>query len=83
MRIGIFGSYNHTSIGDHAILEGILVQFRTRLGHCSFVVFSMNPDATQSMLFSCKDVHVVQGTPARVKTVRIHNRADTGCSPTG
>ncbi len=70
MRIGIFGSYNHTSIGDHAILEGILVQFRTRLGHCSFVVFSMNPDATQSMLFSCKDVHVVQGTPARVKTVR-------------
>ena len=63
MRIGIFGSYNYTSIGDHAILEGILTQFRCRNDGLSVVIFSFAPSSTENMLISPTGVTITEATP--------------------
>ena len=61
MRVGIFGSYNYASVGDHAILSGLLVQFRRRFPHSSFVIFAAGPDSVQETLNGEKNAKVVQG----------------------
>lgn len=63
MRIGIFGSYNHTSIGDHAILEGILAQFRRHNEDLAAVVFSFAPSSTENMLASPIGVTITEASP--------------------
>jgi polysaccharide pyruvyl transferase WcaK-like protein len=69
MRLGIFGSYNAGSIGDHAILEGILAQFRSRDNKLTVLVFSFAPAATKQMLSSQKDVKITSASP-RDRVVR-------------
>ena len=70
MKIGVFGSYNGASIGDHAILEGILTQFRLVIDACQFVVFATDSEATYKLLVSNTGVHVIQGIPvSRSSTV--------------
>jgi len=44
------GSYNSTSLGDHAILEGIARLVGAGTEHVSLVVFSREPTATMRML---------------------------------
>lgn len=41
INLGIFGSYNKSSIGDSAILQGIIDQFKENLNHLT--VFSFDP----------------------------------------
>ncbi len=48
MRVGIFGNYGATNVGDDAILQSLLA---SHPGH-EFTVFSANPKATAAPLFS-------------------------------
>jgi len=64
MKIGIFGSYNYASIGDHAILEGILRHFRQRNKTLSVVIFSFHPPSTESMLISHEGVKITSAAPS-------------------
>ena len=61
MRVGIFGSYNYASIGDHTILIGLLTQFRRRFPHSSFVIFAASPDSVRETLSGERDTKIVQG----------------------
>ena len=71
MKIGVFGSYNNTSIGDHAILEGILDGFENRIENTSFVIFSFSPDETESMLRERKArIKVLDARPPKISSKR-------------
>ncbi|MCD6600089.1 MAG: hypothetical protein J7L19_05935, partial [Dehalococcoidia bacterium] len=48
MKLGVFGSYNKTSIGDAAILEGITEQFKVHLD--SLTVFAFSPAAIETTI---------------------------------
>ncbi len=63
MKIGIFGSYNAPSIGDHAILEGILSGFHERLHSPSFVIFSFAPNATKTLLMQDVNLRTLNAAP--------------------
>jgi polysaccharide pyruvyl transferase WcaK-like protein len=69
MRIGIFGSYNYTSIGDHAILEGILTQFRRHSDDLAVVIFSFAPSSTENMLASPTGVTVTEASPCLTTSI--------------
>ena len=42
-KIGIFGSYNYSSIGDTAILKGIINSFGAKIKNMSIIVFCSDP----------------------------------------
>jgi len=79
MRIGIFGSYNYTSIGDHAILEGILTQFRRRTDDLSVVIFSFDPASTEGMLISHEGATITNAAPRLAARVAQGKMESRGC----
>lgn len=72
MRVGIFGSYNYASLGDHAILEGIISQFEDTGAIFHATVFAMDVVAIEELLSHKDNVKVTKGNPrhlARRKTI--------------
>lgn len=63
MKLGIFGSYNASSIGDQAILEGIIEQFRSHEDILSLLIFSFAPASTKQSLYHQKDVTITSASP--------------------
>jgi polysaccharide pyruvyl transferase WcaK-like protein len=44
VRIGVFGHYGHTNMGDEATIQAIIQNIRNRLPKALIVCFSSNPD---------------------------------------
>jgi len=63
MRVGIFGSYNQGSIGDYAILAGIIKQFLQTDPETQFVVFAFDPQTAHDLIHISSAVRVVGASP--------------------
>ena len=74
MKIGIFGSYNSGSLGDHAILEGIISQFEKIGTTFDIKVFAIDVVAIKELLSHNDSVEVTEGCPQYFAQLRTTNR---------
>jgi polysaccharide pyruvyl transferase WcaK-like protein len=74
IKVGIFGSYNAASIGDFAILQGIIEQLRSRSNDIVFRVFSFACKETRDVLIKYENVYCTPSSP--LKATEVWKRSD-------
>jgi polysaccharide pyruvyl transferase WcaK-like protein len=72
-RIGIFGHYGNTNMGDEATIQAVIQNIRKRLPEASIVCFSLRPDDTASR-------HGVKAFPIRRTVYASSTAGATGVS---
>ena len=75
-KIGIFGVYNSASIGDWAILQGIVEQLQSRSEELCIKVYAMDPDIIAESVEQYRNVTVTASIPTRKRKLRRGNGSD-------
>ena len=73
-NIGIFGVYNSGSIGDWAILQGIIEQLQSRSEELNIQVYATAPDILAESLKKYKNVTITTSIPIRKRNLNARAR---------
>jgi len=76
MKVGIFGSYNQGSIGDYAILHGIITQFQKSDPQTQFIVFAPNSRTAYDQVGMSDVVRVASALPCLRSSSRRRSRRE-------
>jgi polysaccharide pyruvyl transferase WcaK-like protein len=63
-RIGVLGSYTDASLGDIAILRGMIEELRMTFGSLSLLVFAFDPDSVAKPLRAYDEAVATQASPS-------------------
>jgi len=77
MKVGIFGSYNQGSIGDYAILHGIIHQFLESDPLTRFIVFASDSRTARDQTGTSEAVQVVSAFPYLRSSAHRRRRRET------